>query len=195
MTQPNQLSANSLSGRAIGVLFFAFFGGLWLFIALAAREQLSVASVSAVLLGMLGLGLAAYNLLRLSGQYPRVPQDPAIGRKFGWINLIQWMAIGILVPTLGKLHLDVYVPTAITLIVGIHMLPLARLFRYPQHHVTGCALIVWAGAAMLLAPAGSMQSTTCIGTGSILWLSGAVTLVRAYRSARQPSQPALEPVS
>jgi len=176
-------------------MFFSLFGGFWFFIALYAREQLSVASISAVLLGMLAMGLAAYNLMRLSKQLPRLPEDPTIGRKFSLINLIQWGAIAVLVPTLGKLHLDVYVPTAITFIVGLHMLPLARLFRYPQHNITGCLLIVWAGAAMLVAPADSMQSTTCIGTGSILWLSGAVTLIRAFRSVRQPNHSAFEPVS
>jgi hypothetical protein len=195
MTQPHPLSANSLRGRAIGAMFFAFFGAFWFFIALYAREQLNVASISAVLLGMLLLGFAAYNLIRLSSQFPRVPQDPTIGRKFGWINLMQWAAIALVVPTLGKLHLDVYIPTAITLIVGLHMLPLARLFRYPQHNITGCLLIVWAGVAMLIAPADSMQSTTCIGTGSILWVSGAVTLVRAFRAVRQPSQSAFETAS
>jgi hypothetical protein len=195
MSMPNQRSANSLRGRAIGTMFFAFFGGFWFFIALYARQQLNVASISTVLLGMLVLGLAAYKLMRLSDQFPRVPEDPTIGRKFGLINLIQWGSIAVLVPTLGKLHLDVYVPTAITLIVGLHMLPLARLFRYPQHNITGCALIVWAGAAMLIAPADSMQSTTCIGTGSILWLSGAVTLIRAYRGAHQPKYSAFETVS
>ena len=195
MTMPHPLSANSLRGRAIGTMFFAFFGGFWFLIALYAREQLSVASISAVLLGMLALGLAACNLMRLSSQFPRVPEDSAIGRKFSLINLIQWTAIAILVPTLGKLHLDVYVPTAITFIVGLHMLPLARLFRYPQHNITGCVLIVWAGAAMLIAPADSMQSTTCIGTGAILWLSGAVTLVRAFRAVRQPNHSAFETAS
>jgi hypothetical protein len=195
MSITHQISANSLRGRAIGAMFFAFFGGVWFFIALYAREQLNVASISAILLGMLVLGFGAYNLVRLSKQFTRMPEDPTIGRKFGWINIIQWGSIAVLVPTLSKLHLDVYIPTAITLIVGLHMLPLAKLFRYPQHNITGCLLIVWAGAALLVAPADSMQSTTCIGTGSILWLSGAVTLVRAFRAVRQPSQSAFEPVS
>ncbi len=195
MTQPHPLSANALRGRAIGTMFFAFFGGFWFLIALYARQQINAITVSAVVLLMFALGVAAYNLMRLSTHFTRIPEDPTIGRKFGWINLIQWGSIAILVPTLGKLHLDVYIPTTITVIVGLHMLPLATLFRYAQHNITGCLLIVWAGAAMLIAPADSMQSTTCIGTGSILWVSGAVTLVRAFRAVRQPSQSAFETAS
>jgi len=195
MTRINQPTANSLSGRATGAMFFAFFGGLWFTIALYAREQINGASISAVVLGVLALGLAAYSLIRLSKQFTRMPQDPAMGRAFGWINAMQWVAITIVVPTLGKLHLEIYIPTAITFIVGLHMVPLARVFRYPQHSFTGCLLIVWAGAAMLFAPPETMQSTTCIGTGSILWLSGAVTLLRAFRGARRPNGSALEAVS
>ena len=68
-----------------------------------------------------------------------------------------------------------------TLIVGLHFFPLTRLFRYPQHHVTGGALVAWALGCLALVPRESLQSTTAFGTGDILWVSAAVTLARGFR--------------
>jgi hypothetical protein len=180
-------TANQLGGRAVGSIFFAGFGALWLLLALYAREQLSAVSVFGVALATLLLVLVAMRLRSLAKRFPRVPDDPAMGRAFGWINAIQWTAVAVAAFTLAKLHLDAYVMNAITAIVGLHMFPLARVFRYPMHYATGAALVVWAAAAALLVPSDQMQGTTALGTGIILWLSAAVTLALAFKIARQPA--------
>ena len=59
-------NANQLSGRAIGSMFFAGFGAGWLFMALAAKQWISFATVSGVMLGMSILFLTAFYLLRQS---------------------------------------------------------------------------------------------------------------------------------
>jgi hypothetical protein len=76
--------------------------------------------------------------------------------------------------------------SAITAIVGLHMFPLARVFRYPLHYVTGSALVGWAAASALLFPKDEMQGSTALGTGLILWLSALVTLALAMRAVRTP---------
>ena len=182
----NAQTANSLGGRAVGSLFFAGFGALWLFLSLYARQLLNIETVSSVLLG-LGLLLgAAVVLLREAKRWPRVPDDPAVGRAFVWINAIQWIAVSAVAFSFARLHIDAYVLSAITAIVGLHMFPLARLFRYPLHHITGALLVAWAAASALLLPVEQMQGITAFGTGLILWLSAAVTLVAAMQAARQP---------
>jgi len=183
----NTPTANQLSGRAIGSIFFAGFGALWLFLALYARQSLNVVSVSCLLFAALALTGAALDLLGKAKLWPRVPDDPAMGRAFSWINAIQWIAVCIAAFSLAKLHLSVYVMNAITAIVGLHMFPLARLFRYPLHYLTGTALVAWSAASVLVAPADQLQSTTALGTGIILWLAAAVTLVLALHTARQPA--------
>jgi hypothetical protein len=85
----------------------------------------------------------------------------------------------------ARLHIDAYVMSAITAIVGLHMFPLARLFRYPLHYATGTVLVAWAGASVLVLPVEEMQGLTALGTGIILWLSAAVTLTIAIRMSRQ----------
>jgi hypothetical protein len=180
-------NANQLSGRAIGSMFVAGFGTGWLFLALAAKQLITFATVSAVMLGMVFLFLTAIYLLRQSKRWPRVPNDPAIRPVFAWINAIQWIAVAIVAFSFAKLHIDAYVISAITAIIGLHMFPLARLFHYPLHYVTGAVLIAWATTSAMMVPAEKMQGTAALGTGIILWLSAAVTLTIAVNAARMPA--------
>jgi hypothetical protein len=178
--------ANQLGGRAIGSMFFAGFGTGWLFMALAAKQWIGFVSVSGVMLGMSILFLTAFYLLRLSRRWPRVPGDPAMRRAFAWINVIQWTAIALVALSFAKLHIDAYVISAIAVIMGLHLFPLARLFRYPLHYVTGAVLVAWAVVSAIVAPTEQMQGTAAIGIGIILWLSAVVTLAIGVNAARKP---------
>ena len=185
----NNPTANQLTGRAIGTIFFAGFGAIWLFLSLYARGQLSGSNIFGVVAGALVLLLGALYLFRQAKRWPRLPDDPAVGRAFGWINAIQWIAVAVVAFTLARVHLDVYVVNAITAIVGLHMFPLARLFRYPMHHVTGAVLVAWSLVSIPLVPAEHLQGVAALGTGMILWMSAAVTLVLALRAAHRPVEP------
>ena len=176
-------NANQLRGRSIGVIFVACFGTGWIFLALTAKQLINPATVAGTLLGMLALLLTAAYLMRQAKRWPRVPDDPAFGRAFGWVNAIQWIAVAVVAFTLGRLHFDAYIPSAITLIVGLHMFPLARLFHYAQHYVTGTVLVGWAVASALFVPASKMQGTSALGTGIILWLSAVVSLTTGLKAA------------
>ncbi len=179
-------TANQLGGMAIGSIFAAGFGTGWLFLALAAKQLITFATVSGVMLGMLFLFLTAFYLLRQSKRWPRVPDDPALRRTFMWVNAVQWIAVFVVAFTLARLRLDAYIMNAITAIVGLHMFPLARLFRFPPHYATGAILVAWAAASALVASAEQMQGTAALGTGIILWLSAVVTLSIGINAAQQP---------
>jgi len=180
-------TANQLGGRAIGSMFFAGFGTGWLFLALAAKQRIRFVTVSGILVGMLCLLLGAFYLLRESKRWPRVPNDPAIRRAFGWINAAQWIAVFLVAFSFAKLRIDAYVTSAITAIIGVHMFPLARLFRYSLHYATGAVLVAWAAASAIFVPLDQMQGVAALGTGAILWLGAAVTLALAIPAARQPA--------
>jgi hypothetical protein len=83
--------------------------------------------------------------------------------------------------------MDSYVLSAITAIVGIHFFPLAKLFRYPLHNLTGAVLVVWASATVLLIPTDHLQGVTALGTGILLWASAAITLTLAIAAAQRTS--------
>jgi hypothetical protein len=179
-------NANQLSGRAIGSIFFACFGTGWLFLALVAKHIINPATVATTMTGMTGLLIAAALLLHQARRWPRVPDDPAVRRAFLWINAIQWIAIAIVVLTLGRLGLGAYITPVIAGIAGLHLFSLARLFHYPLHHATGALLVGWAVVAAVFVPMAEMQGTAAIGTGIILWVSAVVTLAIGLRAAGQP---------
>jgi hypothetical protein len=184
----NMQTANQFSGRAIGSIFFAVFGALWLFLSLYVRQLLNVETISSLLIGLALVLGAALAVFRVAKQWPRVPEDPAKGRAFAWINAIQWIAISAVAFSFAKLHIDAYVLSAITAIVGLHLFPLARLFRYPMHYATGAVLVAWAAVSVLVVPVDHLQGIAALGTGLILWLSAAVTLVIAMQAARKPAR-------
>jgi len=130
-------NANQLRGRASGVIVVAAFGALWLFLSLYAWQIINVATVSGIALGLAALITAAVYLFREAKRWPRVPDDPAEG------------AVAF---TLAKLRLDAYIPSAITAIVGLHMFPLGRIFRYPAHYRAGAILLAWAVASVVFVP-------------------------------------------
>jgi hypothetical protein len=108
-----------------------------------------------------------------------------MARAFKWINIIQWAAVAVVAFAFARFGIDVYVVSAITAIVGLHMFPLARVFRYPMHYVTGTVLVSWAAASVLLFAKDEMQGSTALGTGLILWSSALVTLALAVRARMQ----------
>ena len=181
-------TANQLRGRATGMIFCAGFGALWLFLSLYALQILSVATVSGLVMGLTMLLVTALYLFRLAKRWPRVPDDPAVGRAFAWINAIEWTAVAVVAFTLTRLHHDAYVMCAITAIVGLHMFPLARLFRYAPHYWSGAILVAWAAASATFVPIEHLQGISALGTGVILWISAAVTLALALRAARQSAE-------
>jgi hypothetical protein len=182
---PTTLTANQLSGRATGSLFFTGFGTLWLTLGLYLREIVNAGYLIGISVGLAILLLAVFWLFRQARRYPKMPEDPARKRAFHRINSIQWAAVIVVAFAFGRLHIDAYVLSAITAIVGIHLFPLAKLFRYPMHYVTGAALVAWASASVLLVPAEHLQGVTALGTGILLWISAATTLALAAAAIRR----------
>lgn len=180
-------TANQLSGRAIGSIFFSGFGALWIALALYIKQILTADLAIGIGAGLAVLLLTAFWLLRQAKRFPKLPEDKAVSREFNRINAMQWIAIGIVGFTFARLHIDAYVLSAITAIIGIHMFPLAKLFRYPLHNATGAVLVAWASVSVLLIPTDRLQGFTAIGTGIILWISAAMTLALAIRLSIQPT--------
>ena len=181
-------TANQLRGRAIGSLFFAGFGALWIGLALYIKEILTAASLSFVALDLAVLLAMACWLLREANRFPAAAEDPEKGRKFNRINIAQWIAVAVVAFSFARLHIDAYVMCGITAIVGLHFLPLARLFHYGMHYVTGSVLVVWAAASAILVPAEHLQGTSALGTGIVLWVSAFTTLCLAFTLARRSAR-------
>jgi hypothetical protein len=179
------VTANEIRGRAIGALFFTFFGALWIGLALYAKQLITANNLTfagldfAVLLGM------AIWLMGQARGFAEVAEDPARGRVFARINAIQWVAVAVIAFSFARLHLEAYLMNAIALIVGLHFFPLARLFHYKMHYATGACLSAWAAISPIFVGKEHLQGTTALGTGVLLWMSAFVTLSLAIGKVRR----------
>lgn len=103
---------------------------------------------------------------------------------FNAVNIIQWVSVATAVIILNVLHLTAYIVPAIAVIVGLHLFPLAQAFRYPQHYVTGSCLVLWPMGCLVTLPQEKVSGVCAVGTGVILLLSAAATLLRTFVSTR-----------
>jgi hypothetical protein len=186
LTTRNGLSSFAYRGAATGALFMAGFGSIWFFLALVALTQ-------RFYWWYLLPAIAPALLVWVSIRRLRTPRPPLsteqllvakkIRRQFGIVNAIQWTAVGILVAILsGRGRQDLIVP-AIVVVVALHFIPLAVIFRAPTHHVTCALLLGWVVACygLRFASADVRSAAIAIGTGTILWTAGAIGLLGIAR--------------
>lgn len=186
---PTSVLGNSAKAvRAIGAMFFAVFGGMWL--ALWAHSEypesvgalLAIAAVAAVLLAAAYRVYKANSLARKA--LAQTPESLHKARIFNLVNAGQWGVIVIVALVLPQLGYARWILPAIVLIIGLHFLPLARLFAYRPHYLTGAALILLACVYPFVAPDGPESAAGALGAGLILWLS-AVWAITPFSPSQQ----------
>lgn len=168
------------AGRAIGAMFFAGFGAVWL--ALWAYTEfrppwLALTAIAVVTALLLVQAYRTYQFhKRAFEQVAETPESKRQNARFNYINAGQWIAIFVVANILSRTGHGQYILPAIIAIVGLHFLPLASLFAYAPHYLTGAALLVWTLAYTLFA--GPASSLGPLGAGIVLWCSAAWAVSR-----------------
>lgn len=85
------------------------------------------------------------------------------------INAIQWITIITAVVLLQHFKLVPWIVPAVMLIVGLHFLPLARVFRYRAHYLTGAILVATALLYPIGNPDGPVSPRGSLIAGLTLW--------------------------
>jgi hypothetical protein len=130
------------------------------------------------LLIVVGLLAASLRLWRNSGKW------------FGLIFTSEAALIAIASIVLGNTGHDALIPPVIALIVGLHFLLLAQLFRLPLYNVTGIAMSALALACIIAViagwrPAGDSlffwSSVVGLGSAAFLWATAITLLLNGNR--------------
>jgi hypothetical protein len=181
-------SAEAISGRATGVLFFAGFGSLWLYNGISAMHRLNPISVTSIGVIFAALSIPAMLLRSASKAAHTLDTDSQesreVKRTFTRVNMVQWLAITAAIVLFNAIHKQEFLTPAITFIVGAHLVPLARLFSHSTHYVTGGLLMFWATVIAIAFPPEIMPSVGALGTAVLLLVSAAYTLTLAGRAAK-----------
>jgi hypothetical protein len=184
MTHSADLSPASslqLRGASYGALIMGAFGAVWLFLGLRALlgAERILGAAAVVACGLLVLFGVSRFIRSAPVRLSHMVDYSRLNRRFRLVNILQWVAIISWIAFLNVIQQVEWIVPGIMLIVGLHFLPLARLFAWPAHYITGGALCLLALSYPFLTAQGPASPVGPIFAGLILWASALVTLFRA----------------
>jgi hypothetical protein len=172
-------------GVALGGVFLSLFGALWLAGASVRYLGTSPAALAAIAAG--AAAIAAWGLALFRRRRPVYGFDAAarkrLARSFMVVNAVQWSLIGLLILALNVTGHIAWIVPGVIFIVGVHFVPLARLFRYRGYDATAAALVLVAVLDVIAGAGDRAIAPSLLATGAILWIS-AIVLLRAMQPRR-----------
>ncbi|MZQ86957.1 hypothetical protein GQF01_33085 [Paenibacillus sp. 5J-6] len=161
----------AVRGTSLGVIFMALFGTLWAGIGIGGLQGWGSTGlvIAAVLIGMLllsgGISLfAASKRLSEPAEFD-THRWKRVWIWFGMIFTIEGVAIGVASAICTATnHFNLLFPI-MAIIVGVHFIPLAPLFRTKSHYVTGTLQTLLAIVTLLFVP----EHATLGGHPVIAW--------------------------
>lgn len=194
--QTNDVSVEQLRGRAAGIIVCTVMGLAWTGPALLALSPVaavpilvvSVAICAALLVGARRLQVAvasAHSAAYRSSELPSEADMQNVRRRFVLVTVGEFAAIVAAGNILAWLGSSRWIPAVICAVVGLHFVPLARLFRVRLYYGTAGALCLVAATTMAFGVIGSSASLWKIlpglGAAVVLWATGALLLVEVRR--------------
>jgi hypothetical protein len=180
-------TADRLRGLAVGAAILTGFGAFWvLFPLLQWKEAPGWALPLASSVGAALLALSAWRFVA-AARAPH-PDDAeaarkgrALGMAFGIIFGLEGALIGLGAVVLSRMGLSEWIPFLTALLVGLHFLPLARVFDVALYFWTGTALVLLAvGCACLPEPSFRLR-VLGLAVGATLWLTAGLALWKTRR--------------
>ena len=169
-------------GRAVGAIVCAGFGAYsmywWTVAALPAAKRgwfYAIIAIPAIFV------IWAISQLASFGTGP-VP-DGKRSRKFyairfGVIVAVEVAAILLGGPVLGHFQRADLIPQWIDVVVGVHFLPLGKLFKLPLYYATAVVITLSSLGSLLIAPGSLRLATNAGGTALALWITSLIILTR-----------------
>jgi hypothetical protein len=176
-------------GTAAGAAILTLFGGAWCILALAlwpAHPGWSIPAGCVVAAAL--LVLSVQRLVALRG-IPSVddPVAAAKGKRAGmWFGIIfgaECLLICLAAILLASLGLSIWIPIAVAAIVGLHFLPLARVFEVPLYYWTGALSVLGMLACSLIPDPATRVLCAGLVMAAVLWATALLLLLRAHPGA------------
>lgn len=174
------LSAEAFKGRAIGALVCGFFGSCWMLGAVYFGEISNPLLLGA--LALLAVASVVWPIAQLV-RHRRLPYSTTGGSRWSDISksywtlvAIEWGACIVVSNWLSRIGRADLISQAVGLIVGVHFIPLAKIFRAPIYHWTAAAMVLGVAASFAV-PAGDLRNIVASGIcGLALWATEAEIL-------------------
>ncbi|TDQ42636.1 hypothetical protein [Aureibacillus halotolerans] len=152
--------ADQVKGAATGMIFMAVFSVLWAYtgtLGLQGWGEPWVFLLSMMISILLMVG--GIYLMKSSKKLTRKTEDKTsrgdqltTQRVFNLVFALEGVAIFIVAFMLNQFNLAEHIPASIAIIVGVHFIPLAFLFRLKLYHWAGGALCLLGLISLTVAP-------------------------------------------
>ncbi len=182
--------SSKYSGRATGMTFMTAFGVIWLFF---DHQSISIGLLVLPVVCVLVLVVACVYIFVMAQKLPAPTEEEeraseAEGKKIGWRFGLVFGAEGLLilisVNLLPALGLASFIVPVIAIIVGVHFIPLAGLFKAPVYYITGLISVVIAVVAMFIDTLSVRQDFTCFGMCLVLWITAGYVFLVARKEMK-----------
>ena len=185
------ISGGQLKGSARGALICAFFGSAWMYWAVVFSGNPTPVWFSIVTVPAVALIAWAFLRVRTVRHFTSSAAEfehSRAFRKFFWVDVgIEWGLSGVAVFALARFGRGDLIPQVVGVIIGLHFLPLVKIFRAPTYYWTGGIMVVVALGSLLVHRGHIRDILTCAAVGLTLWLTSVAILCRT--SAALTGQP------
>ncbi len=180
--------ARAVVGAGRGALVEAMFGAGWLGWGLGTANAFNGLTGPTFGLTALFLLVCSIYVIRrgrlLRKKYPTVGASTRTTLKWYLLVVLTEILGVILVMSLAnRLHRADLGTDWCAMVVGLHFLPLAKVFRAPHLVVLGILMTLWCALCWTLFRSNALVISASLGTGILLWGSCVFVLVRAGRIA------------
>jgi hypothetical protein len=176
------ISVGKLKGSARGALICVCFGSGWMYWAVVSSGTQSPLWFSFVTLPAIFLTLWA--ILRIRAFRHLSPSSAELAhsmrfRKLFWIDFgFEWGLCAIAAFLLAQIGRSDLMPQAFGVIIGLHFLPLAKIFTARLFYWTSGIMVVAAIGSLIIPRSDVRTIAGCMSIGLTLWATGLVILCR-----------------
>jgi len=172
-------------GSVAGAAILTLFGSAWCILALALWPTHPVWSIPAgsvatiVLLALCVMRLTALRNVPSIHDPVAAAKGKRAGMRFGIIFGTESGLIWLCATLLARFGLSIWIPIAVAVIVGLHFIPLARVFEVPLYYWTGVLSVLGMLGCSLIREAGTRLLCAGLIMAAVLWLTAVLLLLQA----------------
>ena len=185
-------SVAHVRGSVAGAAILTLFGASWCIVALAlwpAHPGWSIPAGCVAAIALLALCVLRLMAVRNIPSFDD-PVAAAKGKRAGMFFGIIFGGEGVLIwlcaVLLAHLGLSTWIPIAVAVIVGLHFIPLARVFEVPLYYWTGALTVLGMLACSLIGNSGTRLLCAGLLMAAVLWLT-ALLLLLLTRPEERPA--------
>ena len=181
--------AEAVIGAGRGALIVAMFGAGWLGWGLGqARAFTGFVGPAFGFIELFLLACSIYVIRKgrlLRKQYPSMLSSTRHAIRKSFLLVVFTEVVGLLLVWLlaNRLHRPDLATDWCAMIVGLHFLPLAKIFRAPHLGVIGILMTLWCVVCWSLFRSNALLISVTVGTGILLWAASVSALFRARKIA------------